>query len=108
QMGEWDKARNMFDAILAMPADPISRAVALHGRGKMTIHDGDFSKGLALMQDSVKAYPLALAYRNLAVYWNSEGDSTKTAEYVQKALALEPAEPYNLVFAAAFMAGNGH
>ena len=108
QTGEWDKARNMFDAILAMPADPISRAVALHGRGKMTIHDGDFAKGLALMQDSVKAYPLALAYRNLAVYWNSEGDSAKTAEYVQKALALEPAEPYNLVFAAAFMAGNGH
>src|SRR5687768_10371272 len=25
--GEWDKARIMFDAILAMPADPLSRAV---------------------------------------------------------------------------------
>jgi tetratricopeptide (TPR) repeat protein len=108
ETGEWDKARDMFEAIRAMPADPISRAVALHGLGKMTIHDGDFAKGLALLEDSVKVYPLALAYRNLAVYWNSEGDSAKTAEYVQKALALEPVEPYNLVFAAAFMAGNGH
>jgi tetratricopeptide (TPR) repeat protein len=108
ETGEWDKARSMFDAILAMPADPISRAVALHGLGKMTIHEGDFAKGLALMEDSVKAYPLALAYRNLAVYWNSEGDAAKTDYYVQKALALEPADPYNLIFAAAFMAGNGH
>ena len=28
-----------------MPADPLSRAVALHGLGKMTIHDGEFKKG---------------------------------------------------------------
>ena len=108
ETGEWDKARTMFDAILAMPADPISRAVALHGLGKITIHEGEFVKGLALMEESVKAYPLALAYRNLAVYWNSEGDAAKTDYYVQKALALEPADPYNLIFAAAFMAGNGH
>lgn len=108
ETGEWDKARSVFNAILAMPADPIARAVALHGLGKITIHEGDFAKGLAWMEDSVKAYPLALAYRNLAVYWNSEGDSAKTAEYVQKALALEPADPFNLTFAAAFMAGNGH
>jgi tetratricopeptide (TPR) repeat protein len=108
ETGEWDKARTMFDAILAMPSDPIARAVALHGLGKITIHEGDFAKGRELMESSVKVYPLALAYRNLAVYWNSEGDSAKTAEYVQKALALEPADPFNLTFAAAFMAGNGH
>ena len=34
-----------------MPADPLSRAVALHGLGKMTIHDGEFLKGLHLMED---------------------------------------------------------
>ena len=32
--------------ILAMPSDPMSRAVALHGLGKMTIHEGEFKKGL--------------------------------------------------------------
>jgi tetratricopeptide (TPR) repeat protein len=105
--GEWDKARGAFEAILAMPSDPLSRAVAQHGLGKMTIHDGEFKKGLALMEASVASYPLALAYRNLAVYWNSEGDLAKTEQYVQKALALDPREPYNLVFAAAFMAGTG-
>src|SRR5713226_2083572 len=73
-LGDWDKARQIFQAILDMPADPLSRAVALHGVGKMTIHDGEFLKGLHLMEDSVREYPLALAYRNLAVYWNSEGD----------------------------------
>lgn len=106
--GEWDKARQTFDALLAMPADPLSRAVALHGLGKMTIHEGEFKKGLGLMESSVETYPLALAYRNLSVYWNSEGDAAKADYYVQKALALDPKDPYNLVFAAAFMAGNGH
>jgi tetratricopeptide (TPR) repeat protein len=106
--GEWDLARATFDKILAMPADPLSRAVALHGLGKMTIHEGDFKKGLGLMESSVKEYPLALTYRNLAVYWNSEGDKVKADEYTRQALALDPKEPFNLIFAAAFMAGNGH
>jgi len=85
----------------------MSRAVALHGLGKMTIHEGDFGKGLSLMERSVETYPLALAYRNLAVYWNSERDQEKANGYIQKALALDPHDAYNLVFAAAFMAGNG-
>ena len=105
--GEWDKARQVFESILKMPADPMSRAVALHGLGKMTIHNGEFAKGLSLMEQSVNTYPLALAYRNLAVYWNSEGDAAKADHYVQEALALDPNDAYNLVFAAAFMAGSG-
>ncbi len=107
-LGDWDKARQTFETILHMPADPLSRAVALHGLGKMTIHEGEFKKGLALMESSVQVYPLALAYRNLAVYWNSEGDRTKADQYTREALALDPKEPFNLIFAAAFMAGNGH
>ena len=107
QTGDWDKARATFNTLLQMPADPLSRAVALHGLGKMTIHDGEFKKGLALMEQAVEEYPLALAYRNLAVYWNSENDPVKGNEYTQKALALDPKDPYNLVFAAVFMAANG-
>jgi tetratricopeptide (TPR) repeat protein len=107
-IGDWDKARTTFEAILNMPADPLSRAVALHGLGKMTIHEGEFKKGLALMEQAVTEYPLALAYRNLAVYWNSEGDLEKGNEYTRKALALDPKDPYNLVFAAVFMAASGH
>jgi tetratricopeptide (TPR) repeat protein len=106
--GEWQKARETFNQILAMPADPLSRAVALHGLGKMTIHEGDFKKGLGLMEASVKEFPLALAYRNLAVYWNSEGDKAKADQYTREALALDQHDPFNLIFAAAFMAGNGH
>jgi tetratricopeptide (TPR) repeat protein len=106
-IGEWDKARSTFEEILAMPADPLARAVALHGLGKMTIHEGDFKQGLAMMERSVETFPLALAYRNLAVYWNSEGDAAKTNYYVSQALAVAPKDPYNLVFAAAFMAQNG-
>jgi tetratricopeptide (TPR) repeat protein len=107
-LGQWDKARQSFESILAMPTDPLSRAVALHGLGKMTIHEGEFLKGLHLMENSVSEYPLALAYRNLAVYWNSEGENAKADYYTREATKLDPADPYNLVFAAAFLAGNGH
>ncbi|MEO6394160.1 MAG: hypothetical protein ABIP75_20065, partial [Pyrinomonadaceae bacterium] len=107
-LGHWDQARVAFDQILAMPnADPLSRAVALHGLGKMTIHDGDFKKGLQLMEQSAEVYPLALAYRNLAVYWNSEHEFAKADEYTQKALALDPKDPYNLVFSAVYLAMSG-
>ena len=107
EIGDWKKARAVFNEILAMQADPMSRAVALHGLGKMTIHEGDFKGGLALMERSVETFPLALAYRNLAVYWNSEGDAEKTNFYVNKAVELAPADPFNVVFAAVFMAANG-
>jgi tetratricopeptide (TPR) repeat protein len=105
--GQWGKAYAVFNAILRMPADPLSRAVAQHGLGKMTIHDGDFKRGLWLMETSVRTYPLPLTYRNLAVYWNSEGDRVKSEGYIRKALALDSDDPYNLIFAAAFMAGSG-
>jgi tetratricopeptide (TPR) repeat protein len=106
-IGDWDKARVTFEAILKMPADPLSRAVALHGLGKMTIHEGEFKKGLHLMEQSIAEFPLALTYRNLAVYWNSEGDPAKGNEYTKLAIALEPHDRYNQVFAAVFMAANG-
>jgi tetratricopeptide (TPR) repeat protein len=107
QIGDWAKAQIVFQQILDMPSDPMSRAVALHGIGKMTIHGGEFKKGLAMMEESVRTYPLVLAYRNLAVYWNSEGDAAKANEYVRQALALDPTDPYNIVFAATFMAADG-
>jgi tetratricopeptide (TPR) repeat protein len=106
-IGDWEKARVTFEAILNMPADPLSRAIALHGLGKMTIHEGEFKKGLALMEQSIAEFPTPIAYRNLAVYWNSEGDPVKGNEYTEKALALDPKDSYNLVFAAVFMAANG-
>jgi tetratricopeptide (TPR) repeat protein len=106
--GEWQKARAEFERLLTMRADPLSRAVALHGLGKMTIHEGAFEKGRQMMERSVAEYPLALAYRNLAVYWNSEGDLVKTSQYVDEALRLDPHDPFNIVFAAVFKATSGH
>jgi len=105
--GEWDKARASFDKILAMPADPLSRAIALHGNGKMTIHDGRFKDGLHLMEQSAAEFATPLAYRNLAVYWNSERDMARAEQYVKLAMALDPSDEYNQVFAAVFRADKG-
>jgi tetratricopeptide (TPR) repeat protein len=107
-IGDWERSAAEFRQLLDMPnADPLSRAVALHGLGKMTIHNGDFKKGLGLMEESVETYPIALAYRNLAVYWNSEYDVAKGTYYTEKALEMDPQDPYNLIFSAVFMAMNG-
>ncbi len=102
-LGDWTKARSTFERILAMPADPLSRAVALHGLGKMTIHGGEYQKGLDLFARSLAEYPLALTYRNLAVYWSSEGKADKAYGYVQQAMALDPDDEYNQIFAATFL-----
>ncbi len=101
--GEWDKAREAFNHLLALPSDPLSRAVALHGLGKMTIHDSEFAKGLGLFEQAAATYPLPLTYRNLAVYWNSEGQFDKAYGYVQKAMALDPEDTYNKIFAATYL-----
>ena len=105
--GEWTLATQTFEHLLTIQPDPLSRAVALHGLGKMTIHMGDSAKGLALFEQSIAVFPLPLTYRNLAVYWNSERVREKANAYVAKALALAPTDSYNLIFAATYMADNG-
>ena len=108
QTGEWDKARAVFHRVLAQPADPIARAVALHGLGKMTIHAGRFADGLAMFERSLAEYPLAITYRNLAVYWFSERQSEKAAGFMRQALALAPEDRYNQIFSAVYLAAAGH
>lgn len=107
-IGDWEKAKTEFHQILDMPTDPLSRAVALHGLGKITIHEGEFIKGKNMMEESIATYPIALAYRNLAVYWNSEGDLKQGSYYTDKAMEMNPDDPYNIVFAGVFMAANGN
>ncbi len=101
--GDWDVAREIFEAILERPSDRLSRAVALHGLGKMAIHRGEFQQGVRMFEESIDQYPLALTYRNLAVFWNSEDNRDKAYGYVRKALDLEPDEPYNQIFAATYL-----
>ena len=108
QTGDWKQARATFTSLLAMPADPIARAVALHGLGKMTIHSGRYADGLALFEQSLAAYPLPITYRNLAVYWFSEKQAEKAAGFMRQALALDPDDRYNQIFAAVYLAAAGH
>jgi tetratricopeptide (TPR) repeat protein len=108
QTGDWKQARATFARVLTMPADPIARAVALHGLGKMTIHSGRYAEGLAMFEQSLAAYPLPITYRNLAVYWFSERQAEKAAGFMRQALALDPDDRYNQIFAAVYLAAAGH
>ena len=108
QTGQWDRAGRFFNRILDQPSDPIARAVALHGLGKMTIHAGRFTEGLAMFEQSLAAYPLPITYRNLAVYWFSEKQKEKAHAYMQHALTLDPEDTYNQIFAAVYLAASGY
>lgn len=108
ETGQWDKAGRLFRKILQQPADPIARAVALHGLGKMTIHAGRYKAGLAMFEQSIETYPLPITYRNLAVYWFSEKQPEKAAGFMRKALELDPEDNYNQIFAAVYLAAGGH
>ena len=105
--GDWQAASAWFATILARPVDPQTRAVALHGLGKMTIHADRFAEGLAMIERSTEIYPLPLAYRNLAVYWNSEGQMEKARGYAEEAMRLAPEDSYNTIFLAVFLAEDG-
>ena len=105
--GDWTKASKLFERLLATTTEPISRAIAHHGLGKIALHQGDFPRGLDHFDRSLKAWPTALTYRNLAVFWNSEGESEKAYAFAQEALALAPNDPYNRVFAATYSAMRG-
>ena len=107
QTGDWDKATTTFRRVLEVPADPIARAVALHGLGKMTIHSGRFDEGLSMFHRSIAAYPLPITYRNLAVYWFSEKQEEKAAGFMRQAIALDPNDRYNQIFAAVYLAAAG-
>ena len=106
--GEWGMAREIFSQILELErADPYSRAIALHGIGKMTIHGGEFEKGISIIEKSIEVQPTQLAYRNLAVYWHSEKEYDKARRYVEQAVALNPRDPYTRVFEAVYIALDG-
>ena len=107
-IGDWVGARKQFEKVVKLGGDSYSTAIALHGLGKMTIAAGEFKKGLALIEKSIEVYPTSLAYRNLAVYWNSEEKGIKALRYVAKAIEIEPDDPYNLVFSAVYLARGGY
>ena len=111
QLGDWDRAKARFRRVLDLTADgkdPLSRAVALHGLGKMTVWEGRFEEGLRLMETSLRTCPTALCCRNLAIYWMAEEKPDRWKPYADQALSLEPDDPYNLVFKAVCLDLTGH
>jgi tetratricopeptide (TPR) repeat protein len=105
--GRWDDARKVFERVLELDNDDYAVAIALHGIGKMTIWSGDNEKGVKMLEASIRRCPNTLAYRNLAVFWNTEGESKKAMEYATRAYLMQPDDPYNQVFFAVYLHASG-
>ena len=108
--GEWALAEAQFLIIMELTAageDEFSRAVALQGLGKLELWKENAKEGLRLLQASMKLAPNPLCARHLADYWHAAGDLDKAFAYSKIALDLDPDEPYNRIFYAAFLAARG-
>ena len=106
-LGRWDDARRTFDRVVELGNNRLATAIALHGLGKMTIWEGNNEKGLQLFEASLRQQPTTLCYRNLAVYWNTEGEFKKAFGYATQAMNLNPEDPYNQVFYAIYLILDG-
>ena len=109
--GDWAHAEACSRRVLELTrggSDPLSRAVALHGLGKMTVWHNRFEEGLRMMEESLSTCPTALCCRNLAIYWMGEKRADRWKPYAEQALALEPEDPYNRVFWAVCLDFDGH
>jgi tetratricopeptide (TPR) repeat protein len=105
-LGRWKEARAQFERVLTLDHDDHAVAIALHGIGKMTIWGGDNKRGLEYFARSLEWYPTPLCYRNLAVYWNTEGEAKKAYDYARKAYELDPEDSYNQVFFSVWREGS--
>jgi hypothetical protein len=107
QTGEWDKARAVFHRVLAQPADPIARAVALHGLGKMTIHAGRFADGLAMFERSLAEYrsPSPIATSR---FTGSRAPIREGGGVHAPGAGSRPEDRYNQIFSAVYLAAAGH
>ena len=109
-LGEWDEAEVEYRAILELTADesdPLSRAVAYQGLGKIALWRGETQLGLGHLEESMSLHPTPLCARHLADYWHGKGELNRAYAYADQALELAPEDPYNRVFYAAFLALKG-
>jgi tetratricopeptide (TPR) repeat protein len=106
-LGRWDEARRTFDRVVELNNNRLAMAVALHGLGKMTIWEGNNERGLQLFEASLQQQPTTLCYRNLAVFWNTEGEFKKAFGFATQAMNLNPEDPYNQVFYAIYLILDG-
>ena len=106
-LGRWDDARKTFERIVELNNHDLAMAVALHGLGKMTIWEGNNEAGLKLFEASLKRRPTAICYRNLAVFWNTEGEFKKAFDYATQAFKLDEGDAYNQVFYAVYLILDG-
>ena len=106
-LGRWSEARRTFERVLELNNSDLAMAVSLHGLGKMTIWEGNNEKGLKLFEESLKRKPTTLCYRNLAVFWNTEGEFKKAFGYATQAYDLNPEDPYNQVFYSIYLILDG-
>lgn len=106
-MGRWSDARRTFERVVELNNNDLAMAVALHGLGKMTIWEGNNEQGLKLFEASLKRRPTPLCYRNLAVFWNTEGEFKKAFGYATQAFTMDPEDVYNQVFYAVYLILDG-
>ncbi|CAF1095706.1 unnamed protein product [Adineta steineri] len=97
QMGEFNKAQEVFEILLHQRTDESDKASVYHQLGKIKYNQGEYSEALTYYEKSLaikqKIFPsnhlnLAHSYNNIGLVYDNMGDYPKALSYFEKDLAI--------------------
>ncbi|CAF1327090.1 unnamed protein product, partial [Rotaria sp. Silwood1] len=105
KIGQFDKAEELYLALLEQPSDHSDRAHIYHQLGVMKYSQGQYEEAVAFYEQSLKIEQktlpkddpsLAPTYNNIAAVYNNMGDYSKALEFYEKSHEIyEKALPTN-------------
>ncbi|CAF1653328.1 unnamed protein product, partial [Adineta ricciae] len=98
QLGQHDKAENIYDTLLNQTSDGSDEGLIYHQLGRIRYEQGLFQEAITFYVKSLvlfeKLFPanhpnIATSYSNIGLVYNSMGDYPKALEYYEKTLSIQ-------------------
>ncbi|CAF1299635.1 unnamed protein product [Adineta steineri] len=97
QMGEFNKAQEVFEVLLHQTTDESDKAPVYHQLGQIRLNQGEYQEALTYYEKSLVIYQktlpsnhlnLAHSYNNIGLVYKNIGDYPKALSYYEKDLAI--------------------
>ncbi|CAF5032533.1 unnamed protein product, partial [Rotaria sp. Silwood1] len=98
QIGQFDKAEELYTTLLEQASDDSSKAHIYHELGRVKWQQGQYEKEITFYEKSLKIYrktlpedhpSLAATYSNIGLAYNNMGEYPKALEFYEKTIKIE-------------------